>query len=42
MTKFAESDQCGDETIWPHSGFGEADSGFLGKVMGKPGVTKGG
>jgi hypothetical protein len=42
MTEFAESDQCGDETTWPHGGFGEAGSGLMGRIMGKPGVTKGG
>jgi hypothetical protein len=42
MTEFAESDQCGDETTWPHGGYGEAGSGLLGRIMGKPGVTKGG
>jgi hypothetical protein len=41
-TKFAEWDQCGDETTWPHGGYGEAGSGLMGRIMGKPGVTKGG
>ena len=38
----ADSDLCGDETTWAHNGFGEAGTGILGRVMGKPGVTKGG
>ncbi len=36
MTKFVESDQCGDETTWPHGGYGEAGSGLMGRIMGKP------
>jgi hypothetical protein len=39
MTKFSELDQCGDETTWPHGGFGEAGSGLMGRIMGKPGVS---
>ena len=42
ISKHAESDQCGDETNWGHGGFGEADSGLVGQIMGKPGVLKGG
>jgi hypothetical protein len=33
---------CGDETTWAHNGFGEAGTGLLNRVMGKPGVTKSG
>ena len=42
ISKHAELDQCGDETTWGHSGFGEARSGLVGQIMGKPGVLKGG
>ena len=38
----ADLDLCGDETTWAHNGFGEAGTGLLTRVMGKPGVTKGG
>jgi len=42
VSKRAELDMCGDETTWGHEGFGEAGSGLTGRIMGKPGVTKGG
>jgi hypothetical protein len=42
VTKYAESDQCGDETTWGHGGYGEAGSGLAGRIMGKPGITRGG
>ena len=42
ISKNAESDQCDDETTWGHGGFGEAGSGLVGRIMGKPGVSKGG
>ena len=42
IAEFAESDQCGNKTTWPHGGYGEAGSGLMGRIMGKPGVTKGG
>jgi hypothetical protein len=38
----SDLDLCGDETTWAHNGFGEAGTGLLARVMGKPGVTKGG
>jgi hypothetical protein len=38
----SDLDLCGDETTWAHNGFGEAGTGLLTRVMGKPGVTKGG
>jgi hypothetical protein len=39
----AEDDQCGDKTAWGHGGFGEAGSGLVGCIVGKPdGVSKGG
>jgi hypothetical protein len=38
----ADLDLCGDETTWAHNGFGEAGTGLLTRIMGKPGVTKGG
>lgn len=42
VTKYAEADQCGDETTWGHGGYGEAGSGLAGRIMGKPGITRGG
>jgi len=42
LTKHAELDLCGDETTWGHGGYGEAGSGLVGRILGKPGVTKGG
>ena len=42
ITMKAEDDQCGDETTWGHGGFGEAGSGLVGRIVGKPGVSKGG
>ena len=42
ITEFAELDQGGDETTFGHGGHGEAGSGLVGRIMGKPGVTKGG
>jgi hypothetical protein len=42
ITEEAELDLCGDETLWGHGGFGEAGSGFIGQIINKPGVTKGG
>jgi hypothetical protein len=33
---------CGDETTWGHGCFGEAGSGLVGRIMGKPGILKGG
>ena len=37
-----DSDQCGDETTWGHGGYGEAGRGLLGRITGKPEVSKGG
>lgn len=42
LSKYAELDQTGDETTWGHGGFGESGSGLVGRIVGKPGVTKGG
>jgi hypothetical protein len=42
FTKYADQDLCGDETSWAHGGYGEADYGLVGRVMGKPGMTRGG
>ena len=33
---------CIDETTWGHQGFGEAGSGVLDQILGKPGISKGG
>ena len=41
FTYEAGLDQCGDETTIAHNSFGEANSGLLGRVMGKLHVTKG-
>ena len=35
-------DLCGDETPWGHQGIGEVGSGVVARVVGKPGVSKGG
>jgi hypothetical protein len=37
----SDLDLCGDETTWAHNGCGEAGTGLLTQVMGKPGATKG-
>ena len=42
MTQEADLDLCGDETTWAHMGFGESGTGLLGRILNKPGVTKGG
>ena len=42
ITKSCGLDMCGDETSWGHQGFGEAGSGVLGQILGKPGISKGG
>ena len=42
LTKKAELDLCGDKTTWGHGGFGERGSGLQGRIVGKPGKTKGG
>jgi hypothetical protein len=42
VTKYAEADQCGDETTWGHGGYGKAGSGLAGRIMGKLGITRGG
>jgi hypothetical protein len=42
ITEEAELDLSGDETTWGHGGFGEAGSGLIGRILNKPGVTKGG
>jgi hypothetical protein len=42
LSHSSDLDLCGDETTWAHNGFGEAGTGLLARVMGKPGVTKGG
>jgi hypothetical protein len=42
LSHSADLDLCGDETTWAHNGFGESGTGLLTRVMGKPGVTKGG
>ena len=42
MTLFAELDQCIDETSYAFNGWGEAGTGLIGLVMGKPNTTRGG
>ncbi len=42
ITEEAELDLSGDETTWGHGGFGEPGSGIIGRILNKPGVTKGG
>jgi hypothetical protein len=41
FTNYADQDLCGGETSWSHGGYGEADYGLVGSVMGKPGTTRG-
>ena len=42
VTKRAPADLSGDETTWPHMGYGEAQAGVVKRVEKKPGVSKGG
>ena len=42
LTLRAELDLCGDETTYGHMGFGEPGSGLVARIMGKPGISKGG
>ena len=42
LTKWAELDICGDETTWGHEGFAETGTGISSRILGKPGITKGG
>jgi hypothetical protein len=42
LTKRAELDLCGDETTYGHMGYGEPGSGLVARIMGKPGISKGG
>ena len=37
----ADLDQCGDNTTWSHGGYGEAGTGLVGRITGKPGISKG-
>ena len=41
LTLYANPDLCGDETSMGSESFGEAGSGLLFRVIGKPGITKG-
>ena len=40
ITEAADLEQCGDETTWGHGGYGEAGTGLVGRIMGKPGISK--
>ena len=42
ITERAELDLFGDETMYGHMGFGEPGSGLVARIMGKPGICKGG
>jgi len=42
LTESADLDLTGDETTWGHQGFGEKGSNIVSRIMGKPGITKGG
>jgi hypothetical protein len=42
ITQRCGLDMCGDETSWGHQGFGEAGTGIVGQILGKPGISKGG
>ena len=42
VTKYADSDLCGDETTFPHMGYGESNTGLLKRLgQTKPGITRG-
>ena len=42
MAKKAELDLTGDETTWGFQGYGESGEAVVKRVVGKPGVSKGG
>ena len=42
ITKKAELDLTGDETTWGFQGYGEANEQVVKRIVGKPGVSKGG
>ena len=42
ITKRAELDLTGDETSWGFMGYGEAGTKVVSRIMGKPGISKGG
>ena len=42
LTKNGGLDPTADETTWGHQGYGEAGTGVVTCVVGKPGVSKGG
>ena len=42
LSELAGLDLGGDETTFPTNGFGEAGAGVTSRIVGKPGVTKGG
>ena len=42
IMKAADLDQCGDKTTWSHGGYGESGNGPVGRIMGKPVISKGG
>ena len=42
ISKDADLDLCGDETSWATASYGEHGAGLVGRIMGKPGVSKGG
>jgi hypothetical protein len=41
FTKYAKMDLCGELMSWAHWGYGKAEFGLVGCVMGKPGMTRG-
>ena len=42
ISKTADLDLCGDETTYPHEGYGPPESGLVQGINGKPGVSHGG
>jgi hypothetical protein len=41
ITKYADLDQCADETTYAHEGYGEPGNDLvLKKIIGKPGVSR--
>ena len=42
ISRYVDSDQCGDETTWGNGVYVEAGSGLVGNIMVNPIVSKGG
>ena len=42
VTLRAQKDQTGNEMTWKFMGYGERGTGVVSRIIGKPGVTRGG